>query len=305
MVNEDAKTMPEEQSLRIRGKIIRVASLESDGYDPVNDPDSLLADLNASRAGIDVFTFIETMPRTVPQFPFNMEWDNLAVLPVSSFDDWWNKQIDRKTRNMARKGDKKGLTVREVAFDDDFVKGIFEIYNECPVRQGKRFWHYGKPIETVRRENATFLARSILIGAFFEGSLVGFIKMVVDRNGQQARVMQILSKVIHRDKAPTNAMIAEAVRSCADRKIPYLVYSSFSYGRKQRDSLAEFKSSNGFQRVEIPRYYIPLTIRGRIAMQLGLHHRLSERVPEPVLATFRRARGAWNAQRFRHEAGSV
>ena len=297
--------MPEEKSVRIRGKLVRVASLESDGFDSLNDPETLLAELTASKAGIDVFTFIQTLPQTAPLFPFRMEWDNLAVLPVSSFDDWWNRQIDRKTRNMARKGEKKGLTVREATFDDELVKGISEIYNECPVRQGKRFWHYGKALETVRRENATFLARSILIGAFFEGSLVGFIKLVVDANGQQARVMQILSKVIHRDKAPTNAMIAQAVRSCAERGIPNLVYSSFSYGRKQRDSLADFKSSNGFHRVEIPRYYIPLTIRGRLAMQLGLHHRLAERIPESVLATFRRARGAWYAQEFRQEAGGA
>jgi hypothetical protein len=305
MVSEDAKMMSGEQSILTRGRIIRVARLESDGFDPLNDPETLLAELTASKAGIDVFTFIQTLPQTAPLFPFTMEWDNLAVLPVSSFDDWWNKQIDRKTRNMARKGEKKGLTVREVSFDDELVQGISGIYNECPVRQGKRFWHYGKTLETVRRENATFLAQSILIGAFVDGSLVGFIKLVVDRDRQQARVMQILSKVIDRDKAPTNAMIAEAVRSCAARGIPNLVYSSFSYGRKQRDSLADFKSSNGFHRVEIPRYYIPLTVRGRVAMQLGFHHRLSERIPESLLATFRRARGAWYAQRFRQEAGSV
>ena len=36
--------------------------------------------------------------------------------------------------------------------------------------------------------------------------------------------MHILSMVSHRDKAPTNALIAQAVRSCADRSIPHLVY---------------------------------------------------------------------------------
>jgi hypothetical protein len=291
-----------QRDILIRGRLARVARLESDGFDLLNDPRTLLTEVGD--AGIDIFTFIQTLPHTTPRFNYPFEWDNLAALSVSSFDHWWNEQVDRKTRNMARKGEKKGLIVREVAFDDSIVKGISDIYNECPVRQGKRFWHYGKDLDTVRRENATFLDNSIWIGAFFEECLVGFLKLVVDQDRKQARVMQILSKVQHRDKAPTNALIAEAVRSCASHQIPYLVYSSFSYGRTQQDSLADFKRNNGFQRVEIPRYFVPLTLRGKVAMRFGFHHRLAERIPEPLLATFRKARGSWYARRFSQEAGS-
>ena len=44
--------------------------------------------------------------------------------------------------------------------------------------------------------------------------------------------MQIVSMVGHQDKAPTNALIAQAVRSCAERGIPYLWYANMSYGKK-------------------------------------------------------------------------
>lgn len=291
--------------LLVRGRLVRVARLASDGFDSLDDPVTILTKVRSAPSAIDVFTFVQTLPRTQPQFKYPMEWDNFAALPVSSFDDWWNSQIDRKTRNMARKGEKKGLAVREVAFDDSLVTGISRIYNECPVRQGKRFWHYGKDLATVRRENATFLDRSIMIGAFFEDSLVGFLKLVVDQSGGQARVMQILSMVQHRDKAPTNALITQAVRSCASRNIPHLVYSNFSYGRKLRDSLADFKLRNGFQRVEIPRYYVPLTAAGRLAMSLGFHHRLSERIPQNVLAKIRHVRASWFAYRFPQETGGL
>jgi hypothetical protein len=38
--------------------------------------------------------------------------------------------------------------------------------------------------------------------------------------------MHILSMIRHREKAPTNALIAQAVRSCAERGIPYLWYAA-------------------------------------------------------------------------------
>ncbi len=110
--------------------------------------------------------------------------------------------------------------------------------------------------------------------------------------------MQILSMVQHRDKAPTNALIAQAVRSCADRHIPYLVYAKFPHGKKQPDSLADFKRYNGFQRIEVPRYYIPLTLAGRVAFALGLHHRLADRIPEPVLVQLRKIRSRWYGRKF-------
>ena len=122
--------------------------------------------------------------------------------------------------------------------------------------------------------------------------------MVLDRRGGQAGMMQILSMLKHRDKAPTNALIAQAVRSCAARNIPNLVYAQFAYGNKQHDSLVTFKQSNGFTRVDIPRYFVPLTARGRFALTFGLHRQMSDRIPEGVLTRLRQARSFWYTQRF-------
>jgi hypothetical protein len=105
--------------------------------------------------------------------------------------------------------------------------------------------------------------------------------------------MNILSKMQQRDKAPTNALLAQAVRSCADRGISYLVYANYAYGKKQQDSLSDFKKRNGFQRVDIPRYYVPLTRFGKVALRLGFHHRLVERIPEPIAGRLRDLRKNW------------
>jgi hypothetical protein len=110
--------------------------------------------------------------------------------------------------------------------------------------------------------------------------------------------MNIVSLIQHRDKAPTNALVARAVRSCAERGISYLVYSNFAYGKKQRDSLSDFKERNGFQRIDLPRYYVPLTRLGSIAFRLGLHHRLADHVPEFLGAKLRELRSAWYNRRF-------
>jgi hypothetical protein len=247
---------------------------------------------------------MQKLPDTVPKYRYEMEWDNVAALPVSTFEHWWTKQINTTARKAVRVAERKGIVVREVAFDDALVRGIRAVYDERPIRQGKPFWHYGKDLETVRRENGTFLERSVFIGAFFEDSLVGFAKLVWDQDRRQAAFMQILSMIRHWDKRPSRLLVAQAVRSCAERGIGYLVFSNFAYGNKQRDGLSDFKQLNGFGRIDLPRYYVPLTPTGRAALRFGLHHPLADRIPDSLLAPLRRARRLWH-ERHLHEEMNV
>jgi len=286
------------REIRTRGKLIRVAFLDGEGYQFLEDPDAAVAALRTLKGGFDLFTFIQSLTDTTPKFEYPMEWDNLAVVQVTTLENWMKHQIDFKARNKARKAAKAGIEVREAVYNDDFVRGISEIYNESPIRQGKPFWHYRKEIEAVRRMNATFMDRSIFIGAFLNGGLIGFVKMVANEDWKQAGLMQIVSMIRHRDKAPTNALIAEAVRSCADRGISHLWYANFSYGRKQEDSLAEFKRHNGFQKVDVPRYFVPLTLAGRAALKFGLHRQAYDWIPEPLTNTYRKVRSIWYSRRF-------
>src|SRR5256885_12912907 len=56
----------------------------------------------------------------------------------------------------------------------------------------------------------------------------------------------------------------------------------FPYTTLFRSTLTEFKRRNGFEPVSLPRYYIPLTLEGKVALQLGLHRGLSARIPKAV-----------------------
>lgn len=281
-----------DKTVQVRGRALRVARI-AEGYEFTDDPHAFVAELARAGQRIDLFTFVDRLSQRTPRFEYSTEPDNFAVITVSTYDRWFNEQLNRKTRNMVRKAEKSGVTVREVPFDDELVAGISVINNETPIRQGRPFWHYGDDLDTVRRENGSFADRSIFIGAFLEAQLIGYIKMTCDETRTQGGLMQIVSMIKHRDKAPTNLLVAQAVRSCAERQIPYLWYARFSYGKKKQDTLADFKQHNGFERIDVPRYYVPMTMAGRVALRLGLHQSLSDRLPEPLLNKYRDVRNRW------------
>ena len=139
--------------IRVSGRFLRTARLDADRYQFIEgDPELVLDELRKSDGRIDLFTFLQRLPDAAPKFSYPMKWDNFAAITIPSFDDWWMKQLGFKARNKAKQAEKKGVVIREVPFDDDLVRGIWGIYNECPVRQGRPFSHYGKSLETVFRE---------------------------------------------------------------------------------------------------------------------------------------------------------
>lgn len=281
------------KEIRVSGGLVRIARLDADMYQFLKEPGTMIDALRASGQRIDLFTFTQTIVDNTPKYKYPMEWENLAVLPISTFENWWEKTIGFKARNKAKQAEKKGVVLREVPFGGDLVNGIWQIYNETPVRQGRRYPHFGKDLETVYRESATYLEYSTFVGAYLGDELIGFIKMVADEDGVQAGLMNIISKISHRDKAPTNALMMQAVRSAASRGIRNIVYSHYAYGKRERDNLTDFKERNGFGRVNLPRYYVPLTPLGRVALKLGLHHRFVDRLPHDMGEKLRELRSKW------------
>jgi hypothetical protein len=281
----------------VAGRWIKIAAVKDEDLvegGAVEDPPAFVARLKATGLKADIFTFAQTLPDTVPRYAYHLEWDNLAVIPVTTFADWWDGRVESSVRRAVRKANKVGVVTKEIVFDDALVDGIAAIYNESPIRQGRAFWHYQKDLETVRGENSTYLERSTFIGAYYAEELIGFMRMIhVDKI---ASIVQILSKIKHSDKRPTNALIAKAVEVCEQKRVSHVVYCSYIYN-DPHSSLTEFKRRNGFQQVLLPRYYVPLTLHGRIALRLRLHRDLVERVPKPVLAQLLRLRKSWNERR--------
>jgi hypothetical protein len=274
----------------VLGRWLRFASVKDEmflGGDLVGDPESFLRELKARGLRAHVFTFSQKPPEVEARYDYCVEWDNLAVIPTTDYNTWWER-LPQETRKNIRRAEKRGVTVRTVDVDDEFVRGVTEIYNESRIRQGKPFYHYGKDFETIKRELTTFDGTSEFLGAYKDDELIGFVKLI--HMGKISSIMHIVSKNAHFDKRPTNALLAESVALCSRKGCTYLVYGNYTYGRKSNSSLAEFKRRNGFEKLMIPTYYIPLTLTGRVIVALRLYRGVIGILPPWLTSTLLVAR---------------
>jgi hypothetical protein len=83
------------------------------------------------------------------------------------------------------------------------------------------------------------------------------------------------------------------VERCEARKCAYLIYGKFIY--RADNSLTAFKRRNGFEQVCIPRYYVPLTTKGRIALSLKAHQGILSIFPASMSRPVMTIRG-WIAE---------
>lgn len=262
----------------------------------VEDPQHFLREMKKSSLRADILTFSQKIPDCEPKQRYHFEWDNWAVVPIKTYDDWWENRVPQETRKNVRRAAKRGVTVKGVCFNDAFVKGIQGIYDETPIRQGRPFWHFGKDFQTIKRESSTYLDRSEFIGAYFNDELIGFIKIVyVDR---LATIIHILSKNAHQDKRPINALLAKAVEVCNQKAISYLIYGKYTYEGNEDSPLMEFKRRNGFEEIRYPRYFVPFTAKGRLAIEIGLHRGVKALIPQRATSLLRSLRAQFYQRRY-------
>lgn len=260
-------------TLRLSGTFLRIAAIEDEWFDEMDNPDPVMAGLSRESGALaDVLIFWNPLPESTPRHALPHELVDIAVLPLESYENWWNQRIKSRTRNLIRKAEKQGLVVRETKFDDAFVRGMAEIFNEQPIRQGRPFWHYGKSVDTIRQQFSRFVDRETMIGAYVDDRMIGFI--MLGSRQRCAHLGQILSKVSERDRNPNNALMAKAVEISVEKGHQFLVYGFWG-----DTSLAEFKRRCGFEPMQVPRYVVPLTTRGRIAVRFGLHEGLKGLLP--------------------------
>jgi hypothetical protein len=283
----------------VTGNWLRIATVKDEELvegEIVEDPNGFIEQLKKSALRADILCFPQKLPEITPKYIFTFEWDNWAAIPVTCFNDWWEKRLPQETRKNVRRAAKRGIVVKVVPFNDELVKGIQGIYNETPVRQGRPFWHFGKDFDTVKRENATYLERSEFVGAYLHHELIGFIKIIyVDRI---ATLIQILAKNEHQDKRPMNALLANAVKLCESKGVSFLLYGKYVYTGNESSPLTEFKRRNGFEEIRFPRYFVPLSTKGKLAIKSGLHKGVKGLIPVPVMNLLRGLRSRYYDFRY-------
>jgi hypothetical protein len=274
-----------EQVFELERGALTVARLHDEWFHDIGDAPQAIAALRSSSARPDLLTFVSRLHD--PRLDHTTEWEQWAVLPVTTHEHWWNHQIKSRVRSQIRKAQKDGLVVKEMPFNDDFVRGMTEIFNESPVRQGRSFWHYGKDFETVKAQFSRYNSRERMIGAYVGDKMVGF--MMLANAGRFALPCQILSSLHSRDLQPTTSMMAKAVELCEAQGLSHLVYFYWS-----DDSLSEFKRRCGFEPVAVPRYYVPLTLKGRLALRVGAHRGWKAMLPQGLKQRLKGWRRRWN-----------
>lgn len=285
----------------VDGRRLKIAAVKDEEFldgEPVTDPLPVIAALKSTRLRPDIFSFSQKLPNVTPRYSYYKEWENFAAIPITTYADWLEHRITYDVRKAVKRAQRSGVEIKLAEYDDEFVRGICTIYNETPFRQGKAFWHYQKDFATVKKENATFADRACFIGAYIKGELVGFIKMVYV--GSYAATIQVLSQVKHRREKVSNAMISKALEVCIEKGRTHFVYGRYVYNNPD-SSLTEFKRRNGFEPILVPRYYVPLTVKGAIALKLGLHRSMSEMIPVWMRPILHRVRGV--LRRTSREAG--
>ena len=266
--------------LVVTGKILKVARIHDEVWldsGKLPSPTEIVEKLRNAGKCPDVFTFTQRISDLSSRYPYHFEWVNVAAATIESYRMWFEKDIHRSARKHIRKAQREGIIAEITPYNDALIEGICSIFNEMRVRQGKKFWHYGKSFDEVKQESGTYLDRSVFIGAHLGSELVGFMKIVID--GEVGTMMQILSKTSHFPKRPNNALISKAVEFCESKGIKYLIYGEHTYGKKEKSTLIDFKEKNGFRKIELPRYYVPLTAKGHFAIKFGIHKGWTNLIP--------------------------
>ena len=288
------------------GKAVRIASVHEEEWlegPVVDDPQPILSRMREARLNADLFTFTQKVPDVTPRYDLPMEWDNAAAIRTSSFKEWWDI-LPQVTRKNVRRSEKRGVKVRVVPFTDEFVAALVTMFDQTLIKQGIPFAHHGKDFETVKKEHSGLLDRSEFIGAYSGDELIGFIKLVY--MGGVAAILNIVTLDQHYDKRPANALITRAVQICEERNITHLLYGKYTYGNKTSSPLTEFKHRNGFEQINFPRYYIPLTFKGKIFLKLNLQRGLLGILPASAIRFLLKCRSGfyqkWSAWSRRKNA---
>src|SRR5688572_7164451 len=191
----------------ITGRWIKQAILDAEDCNEreLPDPRAFIEQLQQHRRNgfaADIFTFAQKLPYTARKYSYAMEGESIAAIRLTTFTDWWDG-LPQESRKNVRRAAKRGVEIRTAAVDDDLVRAIVDINNETPIRQGRRFTHYGESFDHVKRDFLAFSDRSDLLCAYVGSELIGLAKVIYC--GEIAAIMKLQTKISHADKRPANA----------------------------------------------------------------------------------------------------
>ena len=100
----------------VRGRWLKIAFINDEEWleTELRDPEACVQELKNRRAGAlhsDIFTFSQKLPATSPKYSFRLEWDSVAAVSITTFQDWWEK-LPQASRKNVRRSQKRGVEVK-------------------------------------------------------------------------------------------------------------------------------------------------------------------------------------------------
>jgi hypothetical protein len=118
--------------LAITGRRLKVASLASESWVEGRSDEEyamIVRKLKAAGAAADIFMFSQRVPYVKPRFGYPLRWDNVAAIPLTTYDDWL-RSVSTDMRKDLKRAVSRGVITKVVELNDELVRGIIEIHNE-------------------------------------------------------------------------------------------------------------------------------------------------------------------------------
>ena len=106
----------------IKGKYIRIAEVREEWDEDITNPKLTINMLKKRGVRIDLFTFVQRLPESRPKYNYYMEWDNVAAIPITSYEYWLKNQIPKQTRNRIKKAIKTGVVIKNIDIGEELFK---------------------------------------------------------------------------------------------------------------------------------------------------------------------------------------
>src|SRR5262245_29116754 len=100
-------------SLLVSGRLIRVVEVYDECWlekGAVDDQEKIINSIRDSRVKIDIFAFSQKLPEITPKYNYYLEWDNIAAIQITTFNEWWTR-LPQATRKNVRRASKRGVHV--------------------------------------------------------------------------------------------------------------------------------------------------------------------------------------------------
>ena len=91
--------------LMIRGKIIKIASIQGENWTEinfVNNYHELVKLALESNIKADIFTFAQKIPNVKPMHNFFFKFDNIAAIPLTTYQNWLNSVSSGMRKDLKR-----------------------------------------------------------------------------------------------------------------------------------------------------------------------------------------------------------